>query len=711
MPKFVPLPGDYMKKGKHKIAKFKRIHRDLSWLSFNERVLQEAEDARVPLIERLRFLGIYSNNLDEFFRVRVATLKRMARIEKLQMKEFDYSPAKIIHQIQKKVMVLKKRFDDVYLDLLRECKNENIFILNEAELNASQGEQVKAFFLREVRSKLFPIMIDQVKKLPALSDKSIYLAVALVQKRSGGQQVKYALIEVPDINPLRFFVFPGDDEKKYIILLDDVIRYNLPQIFRMMDYDAIESYTIKITRDAELALDMDLTQSLLEVIQKSVKKRGKGEPVRFIYDAEMPAAMLDFFVRKMKLQKEDAIIPGARYHNFKDFMNFPDLGRSDLCYTAYPPVAHHLLPEGKSVFDVLKKRDIMLHPPYQSFDHIIDFLREAAIRPSVTHIYMSLYRVAKDSGIVMALINAARNGKNVTVVMELQARFDEENNIFHAHRLEEEGVKVIFGLNNLKVHAKLCLVVELENRKQKHYGIVGTGNFNENTAKIYTDIFILTSKPEITKEIKQVFTFFENQFAVTPYKNLVLAPLYMRQKIKQLINREIKNAKAGEKAEIYIKVNNLTDPGIIKKLYNAGKAGVNVRLLVRSVCCIIPEVNGLSDSIQAISILDKFLEHSRVFIFYNGGVQEMYIGSADIMERNLDYRIEVMLRITDEDIKKQIAYIMELQWKDNTKARKLSIQNLNEYIPYQPGAEPVRSQKAIYDYYKNDLVIPQKPKN
>ncbi|MBK7110656.1 MAG: polyphosphate kinase 1 [Chitinophagales bacterium] len=690
-----------MKKEKVKSPKYKRIHRDLSWLSFNERVLQEAEDIRVPLIERLRFLGIYSNNQDEFFRVRVATLKRMARIEKLQMKEFEFSPTKIIHQIQKKVLVLKNRFDELYLDLLQECKKENIFILNEKELNATQGALVKRFFIQQVRSKLFPIMIDQVKKLPVLSDKSIYLAVALTKKNGNGFASNYSLIEVPDINPLRFFVLPESGDKKFVILLDDVIRYNLPQIFQMMDYDSIESYTIKITRDAELELDMDLSQSLLEVIQKSVKKRGKGEPVRFIYDAEMPVAMLDFFSKKMKLQKGDAIIPGARYHNFKDFMNFPDLGRNDLCYKKDIPIAHPLLLAGKSVFSVLQKKDIMLHPPYQSFDHIIDFLREAAIRSSVTHIYMSLYRVAKDSSVVMALINAARNGKNVTVVMELQARFDEENNIFYAHQMEEEGVKVIFGLNNLKVHAKLCLVVDIENRKQKQYGIVGTGNYNENTAKVYTDIFLLTAKPEITKEIKQVFTFFENQFAVTPYKNLILAPMYMRQKLKQLISREMKNAKVGKQAEIFIKVNNLADSAIIKKLYNAGKAGVKVRLIVRSVCSIVTEVNNLSDNIQARSILDKFLEHPRIFMFANGGKSEIFIGSADIMERNLDFRVEVMLKVLDEEIKKQITDIMELQWKDNMKARNLSLQYLNEYIPHEKGTELIRSQKAIYDYFTN----------
>lgn len=689
-----------MKNSKAKNSKFKYIHRDLSWLSFNERVLQEAEDKRVPLIERLRFLGIFSNNQDEFFRVRVATLRRMAKIEKMELREFNFDPSKIIYQLQKKVLVLKNRFDNVYLELLEEFKRENIFILNEKELTEEQGNLVREYFLQKVRSKLFPIMVDHLKKLPVLSDKSIYLAVALKRKGGSGAPVEYSLIEVPDHNPSRFFLLPDDGNKKYVILLDDIIRYNLPRIFHMMEYESIESYTIKITRDAELELDLDLSQSLMEVIQKSVKKRSKGEPVRFIYDADMPKTMLDFFTKKMRLQKEDAVIPGARYHNFKDFMNFPDLGRDDLLYKKDIPVLHPFLESGKSVFNVLRKKDIMLHTPYQSFDHIIDLLREAALRPSVTHIYMSLYRIAEDSSVVMALINAARNGKNVTVIMELQARFDEENNIYHAHMLQEEGVKVIFGVNNLKVHAKLCLVLENDGKRQKQYAIIGTGNYNEKTARLYTDVFLLTAKLEVTKEVKKVFSFFENQFIVTAYKNLILAPMHMRQRLKQLINREIKNAKAGKRAEIFIKVNNLADHAIIKKLYEAGKVGVKVRLIVRSVCSLVPGIEGLSENIQARSILDKFLEHPRIFLFHNGGKREVFIGSADIMERNLDYRVEVITKILDTDIQKQLEDILELQWKGNVKARNLSLHYLNEYIQHEPGTELVRSQKAIYAYFK-----------
>lgn len=684
-----------------KDLKFKFIHRDVSWLSFNERVLQEAEDKRVPLVERLRFLGIFSNNQDEFFRVRIATLRRMAKIEKAQFKEFDFSPSKIINQIQKKVLVLKNRFDNIYIELLEECRKEKIYIVSEKELSAKQGEIVQQYFLQDVRSKLFPIMVDHVKKLPVLSDKSIYLAVALTRKSNKIASTQYALIEVPDKNPSRFFVLPDEGDKKYIILLDDIIRYNLPQIFHIMDFDSIESYTIKITRDAELEFDVDLSQSILEVIQKSVKKRSKGEPVRFIYDADMPAQMLDFFTKKMRLQKDDALIPGARYHNFKDFMAFPDLGRKDLRYQKDPPVMHPLLMPGKSVFSVLRKMDIMLHTPYQTFDHIIDFLREAAIRPSVTHIYMSLYRVAKESSVVMALINAARNGKQVTVIMELQARFDEENNIYYAHMLQEEGVKVIFGVNNLKVHAKLCLVQENDSRKQRQYSIIGTGNYNESTAKVYTDVFLLTANSEVTKEVKKVFSFFENQFIVSQYKYLILAPMHLRTRLKQLINREIKNAKAGKKAEIFLKVNNLADQPIIKKLYEAGRAGVRVRLLVRSVCSIVAGVDGLSENIQARSILDKYLEHPRIFFFHNAGKEEVFIGSADIMERNLDYRVEVLVKIVDIAVKQQLIDILELQWRGNVKARNLSLQNLNEYIQHEPGTELVRSQKAIYAYFKN----------
>jgi len=688
------MPG---KKNK-KALKLKYIHRDISWLSFNERVLQEAEDKAVPLNERVRFLGIFSNNQDEFFRVRVATLRRMSRVAKSRIKKIDEDPAKILNQIQKRVLVLKNRFDNAYLQILEELKKQKIYILSEKEINSSQGDIVKHYFNETVRQSLFPIMLDNQKKMPLLNDKTIYLAIRIVKKDKPAA-TRYSLIEVPD-DITRFFVLPDEGDRKYIILLDDIIRYNLASIYYIFNYDYIEAYTIKITRDAELELDQDLSQSMLEVITKSLKRRTKGETTRFIYDAEMPEEMLQFFARKMKLQRNDAIIPGARYHNFKDFMKFPDLNRENLRYASRQSVDHPMLGTNSSITSVLRQRDILLHFPYQSFHHIIDLLREAAINPNVTSIHMTLYRVAQDSNVVMSLINAARNGKQVTVIMELKARFDEENNIYWANKLQEEGVTVLFGVNNLKVHSKLCLITHNHEGKSVQYAIVGTGNFNEHTAKVYTDIFLLTSNPAITKEIKKIFSFFENRFEVGKYKNLLIAPVNLRKRIKQLILREIKNAKEGKPAFISFKLNNLTDKEIIRKLYEASVAGVKIRLIVRGTCALVPGVEGLSENIEAISILDRYLEHPRIYWFHNNGKDELYIGSADMMERNIDFRIEVLVHILAKDARNQLKEIFELQWADNVKARTLMHGHLNEYIRKEKSAEAVRSQAALHDYFK-----------
>lgn len=689
-----------MSKKKSKGLKLKYINRDISWLSFNERVLQEAEDIRVPLNDRIRFLGIFSNNQDELFRVRVAVLRRMVKIEKSQLKQLDSSPAKTLNQIQKKVLLLKNRFDNAYLKILEDLKTHKVFILNEKEINILQGEIIRNYFNETVRQRLFPIMIDNHKKMPLLNDKSIYLAVRMLKKDKPAA-TRYSLIEVPDGDPSRFFVLPDEGDKKFIILLDDIIRYNLDSIYYIFNYDKIEAYTIKITRDAELDLHPDLSQSVLEIIQKSVKRRTKGETTRFIYDSVMPEEMLQFFAKKMKLQRTDAIIPGARYHNFKDFISFPDLKRKELRYQLLPPVHHPLLNTHSSITSLLRQRDILLNFPYQSFHHINDFLREVAINPNVNSISMTLYRVAKNSSVVLSLINAARNGKQVTVIMELQARFDEENNIFWANKLQEEGVKVLFGADNLKVHAKLCLVNHIHEGKNIQYAIIGTGNFNENTAKVYTDCCLLTSKPEITREVKKIFEFFDNRFEIGKYKHLMVAPLNMRQKLKQLITREIKNAKDKKPARLFFKINNLVDKEIIKKLYEASNAGVEIRLIVRGICSLVPGVSGLSENIQAISILDRFLEHSRVYCFYNNGKEEIYMGSADLMERNIDFRIEVLANILDKDIKKQLKEILELSWSDNVKSRTLEHGYLNDYVISKKGDPLIQSQMVIYNYFKN----------
>ena len=694
------------RKKNKKSLKVKFIHRDISWLSFNERVLQEAEDKSVPLNERVRFLGIFSNNQDEFFRVRVATLRRLAKVNKAQIKKFQEDPAKILNQIQKRVLVLKNRFDNAYLQILEELKKEKIYILNEKEISTEQGDIIKNYFNETVRQGLFPIMLDNQKRIPLLNDKSIYLAVRIT-KKDKPQATRYSLIEVPEAIT-RFFLLPGEGDKKFIILLDDIIRYNLGSIYYIFNYDHIEAYTIKITRDAELELDQDLSQSLLELVAKSLKRRTKGETTRFIYDAEMPEEMLQFFAKKMKLQRSDAIIPGARYHNFKDFMKFPDLGKPQLRFKEQQPVNHPLLSTNSSITSVLRQKDILLHLPYQSFHHIIDLLREAAINPNVTQIHMTLYRVAQHSNVVMSLINAARNGKQVVVVMELKARFDEENNIYWANRLQEEGVTVLFGAATLKVHSKLCLITHNHEGKNVHYAIVGTGNFNENTARVYTDLFLMTSNPAITKEVKKIFSFFENTFDVGKYKNLLIAPVNLRKRMKELISREIKNAKEGKPAFISMKLNNLVDKEIIKKLYDASNAGVKIRLIIRATCSLVPGVAGLSENIQAISILDRYLEHPRIYWFHNNGKEEIFIGSADMMERNMDFRVEVLVNILNKEIRNQIKEIFDLQWKDNVKARTLLFGHLNEYVARAKTKEAVQSQIALYahfrSYFENNII-------
>ncbi len=682
-----------------KKLKLNYIHRDISWLSFNERVLQEAEDKRVPLNERIRFLGIFSNNQDEFFRVRVATLRRLGKVAKSQIKKLEDDPNKILTQIQKRVLLLKNRFDNAYQQILEELKKEKIYILNEKEINSQQGEIIRQYFHETVRQRLFPIMLDSQKKMPLLNDQSIYLAIRIT-KKDKPQSARYSLIEVPDDNT-RFFVLPDEDDKKYIILLDDIIRYNLDSIYYIFNYDIIEAYTIKITRDAELELDQDLSQSMIEVMIKSIKRRTKGETTRFIYDAEMPEEMLQFFAKKIRLQRNDAIIPGARYHNFKDFMKFPDLHRTSLLYQPQHPVNHPLLTTNSSITSVLRDRDILIHLPFQSFHHIIDLLREAAINPNVTSIHMTLYRVAQDSSVVLSLINAARNGKQVTVIMELKARFDEENNIYWANKLQEEGVTVTFGVNNLKVHSKLCLITHNHDGKNVHYAIIGTGNFNEHTARVYSDLFLLTAKPEITREVKKIFSFFENRFDVGKYKHLLVAPVNLRKRMKQLIAREMKNATEGKPAFIYFKLNNLIDKDIIKKLYEAGKAGVKIKLIVRGACSLVPGVQGVSENIEAISILDRYLEHPRIYWFHNNGKDDLFMGSADMMERNIDFRIEVLVNILSKEIRNQLKEIFLLQWSDNVKARTLAHGHLNEYIQKKKAEASVQSQSALHEYFKN----------
>jgi polyphosphate kinase len=673
------------------------INRDINWLSFNERVLQEAECVEVPLIERLKFLGIFSNNLDEFFRVRIATINRMVDFQKQAKDKLGLNPSKLLEELQKKITILQKRFDKAYNQILKDLGKENIYIINENQLDKEQGNFVKNYFHDKVRLEIFPIMVNDEQSFPVLQDSSIYLAVRLNKKNV--KKKIYSVLEVPTNLLPRFIVLPSKNDRKDIMFLDDVIRYNLKYIYKIYDVENIEAYTIKFTRDAELDIDNDVAISFLEAVELSLEKRKKGEALRFIYDAEMPKDFLNFLIKKLDLDKEAHVVAGVRYHNFKDFIKFPSLGKEKLLYQDFPTVSHADLKNANSILDKMKQKDILLYFPYHSFDYFLDLLREAAIDPDVSHIRCTLYRVANNSNVIKSLITAARNGKYVTVFIELRARFDEEANIEWANILRSEGVRVITGITGLKVHSKLCLITRREKGQKIYYASIGTGNLHEKTAKIYTDAMLLTANQVLTKEVRNLFTFFDKNYIVPKLYKLLVAPFNLRSKLITLINREIKNAKQGKPASIFIKLNNLVDEEMIQKLYQASNAGVKIRIIARGICSLIPQLPKHSEHIEAISIVDRFLEHTRIFIFNNDNQPEYFIGSADMMARNLDYRIEVITPILDKKIQKTLSNIMELQWSDNVKAR---IYNKEQNNFFKTDDKlPIRSQYEVYKLLSN----------
>ncbi len=670
------------------------INRDISWLSFNARVLQEAEDPTVPLLERIRFLGIYSSNRDEFFKVRVATIRRMTKLGKKAKELLGADPDELLDTIQKIVIRQQEKSELIYQGLLKEMERENIFIINEKQLSPEEGKYVRDYFHDNVYPFLVPIMIESAPKFPYLKDKSIYFAIKLSRKNKD-KKSKFALIEIPTDVASRFLVLPTEEHKKQIILLDDVIRYCLNDVFSIFDYDQIEAFTIKMTRDAELDIESDISKSWVDKISKSVKQRKKGLPVRLAYDEKIDDDLLSFILKKIKLHKGESLIPGGRYHNFKDFINFPNVGRPGLRYHVPHSIDHPELAGKESLFKVIREKDILLSYPYQSYHHVIDLLREASIDPKVQSIKITLYRTAKDSGIINALINAVKNGKQVTAVVELQARFDEEANIFISNKLQEEGVKVIFGVPGLKVHSKLFVITRKENNKLVNYAHIGTGNFNEQTAKLYCDHSLLTANKQITEEVIKLFNFYQDNFKTGTYKHLLVAPFNMRDKFIHLIQREIKNAKEGKPAFIILKMNSMVDNEMIKKLYKASEEGVKIKLIIRGTCSIVPGIKELSDNIEVISIVDKFLEHSRVFIFYNGGDEKYFLSSGDWMLRNLDYRSEVAVPVYDKEIQRQLKQYIMIQLKDNTKARILNRTQDNSYVQ-PPNGKTHRAQDDIH---------------
>jgi polyphosphate kinase len=675
------------------------INRDISWLYFNQRVLQEAMDKGTPLIERIKFLGIFSNNLDEFFRVRVAVLNRLVTLGGGKTEYDGFSPKKILKEINSIVLQQQKNFVATYNEILTELAKQKIFIKDEKQLSISQGKFVRKYFNEKVLPNLFPIMIRNLNKDAALKDKSIYLAVILKNKRKKKAKQEYALIKVPTDIISRFFILPKTSDSTNIILLEDVIRYCLDDVFSIMGFTAGPAYIIKFTRDAELDFDNDISKSFMETISESLKQRITGQPVRFIYDKTIPENLLKVLMKIFNVTNKDNLVPGGKYHNFKDFINFPKIGNSNLLYKHIEPIYNKLLSEKTSIFKILKKTDILLHFPYQPFDHILNILREASMDPKVLSIRITLYRLAKESNIINALINAARNGKSVTVCLELQARFDEQANIRWSQKLFEEGVKVIHGMPGLKVHAKLILIKRIEGNNKVLYTSLGTGNFNEDTASIYADTHLLTTNPLITEEADKIFKLLESNFAFPQFKTLVVSPYNMRDHFIRCINKEISNSRKGKDAWIILKLNSLVDPVISQKLLKASIAGVKIKMIIRGSCLLKSGVSGISDNIEIISIVDRYLEHSRVIVFANDGDPLVYLTSADWMIRNFDYRIEIACPVLDKNLQQELIDILNLQLKDNVKSRVLSIENYNSYKKAQTGHSRYRSQMETFKYF------------
>ena len=679
-------------------------NRELSWLQFNARVLQEAEDTTTPLIDRLRFLGIFSNNLDEFFKVRYATIKRIAEAGKGGRSFLGGSSAKeLMEEITKTVINQQKTSLLILSNIQKELEKENIYIINETQVSESQNEFINDYFMQKVSPALVTIMIGELEEFPSLKDSAAYLAVQMKMSKDDETfeaKKNYALIEIPR-SIERFVVLPTEGEKQYIILLDDLIRHCLHNIFSIFKYDHITAHMIKITRDAELDIDSDLSRSFIEKISKSVKNRSAGDPVRFVYDKKIDQETLKYLMSKMRVDDTDSVIPGGRYHNRRDYMDFPSLGRKDLQYEKITPLHIPGLSLQGSLMNAIASKDYLLYAPFQTFSYVVRLLREAALDPNVKTIKITIYRLAKISHIASSLINAAKNGKEVTVQIELQARFDEEANIKYAEQMQSEGVQLIFGVAGLKVHCKACVIERLEGSKLKRYAFISTGNFNESTARLYTDYTLFTANQKICKEILKVFDFFEVNYKVKKYRHLIVSPHYTRNALYQLIDNEILHNINGRKSGIRLKINSLSDFKMIDKLYAASRAGVKVQLIVRGICCLIPGVKGMSENIEVVSIIDKFLEHPRLFIFENNGNAKMYISSADFMGRNLDNRVEISCPIYDTDIKREIQDTFDICWSDNVKARIISDKQDNAYR--SNSNEKVRSQFKLYEYYQNKL--------
>ena len=676
------------------------INRELSWLDFNARVLQEAAHKDVPLLERLRFIGIFSNNLDEFFQVRFATVQRIAQSEMTGKKIFGgQSASDLLKSITKKVIEQQKESSQILTSIEKELEKEQIYLINENQVLAEHEAFLKEYFIQKVSPALMTIVVSEDENQD-FSDHLAFLAVKLRFQENDTEKTQYALIELPtDLD--RFVVLPNLGEKQYVMFLDDLIRYHFHLIFNFFEFTHIESHMIKVTRDAELDMEGDVSKSYINKIVESVRERILAEPVRLVYDNEIAPDTLEIVKNLLGVGTNDSLIPGGRYHHRRDYMNFPQLHRRDLQYERKDPLPIEGLSLEKSIFKALESKDYLLYTPYHSFSFVIKFLREAALDPEVTTIKITIYRLSKISNVARSLINAAKNGKKVLVQIELQARFDETNNITYAEQMQAAGVELIFGIPGLKVHSKICVIEKKNQGKKKRYGFISTGNFNEDTAKIYTDYTLFTSNQKILKEVNKIFNFLQVHYKLKKYKHLIVSPHYTNNALVKMINQEIENHKAGLPSGIRLKLNAITNFSMIEKLYEASTAGVPIQMIVRGICCLIPGVKGMSENIEVISVVDRYLEHPRVYHFTNGGTPKIYISSADFMTRNIENRVEVAAPIYDTDLQRQITEVFDIIWNDNVKARRLNGPTQNAFI--KNDSAPLRSQFEIFDYYKKEV--------
>ncbi len=677
------------------------VNRDISWLSFNYRVLQEAKDPAVPLLERLKFLAIYSSNLDEFFRIRVASIRNLKRVGKKTKAELDFDPRELLRDIYHIVNLQQEEFSDIFLNqIVPELKVHQIFILRRMDMNAEQRQFVENYFHDNLLPFVMPVLLVKRRIRPFLANAHLYLAVHLRPRKKPESESEYALVKIPSDQLPRFVELPSAGNRKDLMLLDDIVRHSAPWLFP--GYEIQDSYSIKLTRDAELYIDDEFSGDLVQKIKGSLQKRQVGPASRFVYDREMPGHLLEHLKDTFDLGKYD-MLPEGRYHNNFDFFKFPDFGFQHLKNKPLDPLPHPVLHKSEHIFDSIREKDRMLHMPYQSYQSVLHFFEQAAKDPNVTHIKVIQYRVAKNSRIMQTLMHAVQNGKQVSVFVEIKARFDEAANLDWGEKLEKAGVRVYYSFPGVKVHSKLALVRRAEGKTTRLYAYLSTGNFHEDTAKVYGDFGLFTADTRMTAEVSMVFAYLEN---VKPpkeaFQHLLVGKFNLRSGLEALIDREIAAAQAGKPAAMIIKMNSLEDRDMIARLYKASRAGVKIQLIIRGICCLAPGVPGISDHIEVISIVDRFLEHARVFVFHNGGDETILLSSADWMTRNLSYRIECAFPVYDADLREEILDILQLQLSDNVKARVIDRADRNEYRRVESDI-PVRSQLETYFYYKRRL--------